>query len=462
MSVSDNQAYQLTKAQISKQRDLMKSDAAKKYIRKKQIERGGTGQGYYQTVGTTSDGRPPGTVVKADGKIRTVQDMIDYYYGFMPAYAAKQNGGGGVAKANDPVVGGGGASPTPGYRNAVFGSEVFSTLNHEANAFALIDSRAWTKSGERTITDFSEALGSGGSGENSEIRDTNNPEIDQFTQTAKTIQHSFDVSQVKQLLSETEDDDIEDPFGFLRRYFGEGTQHQNGMGEHPKHMNVQMLEKIDDISQPAKDREDLLSLDQIISNQQEVDIGGITSGAANVYDFDRSAGEFEATVVHNNGDPRTFTTDILDDMITGVKTGSGKDPVADDNYFFLTNHDTAQRIEEEVGGKERLDSVRASMGLNGVETTPGDDVGITVSAYKDIPLMESVDVPQDEIGRVYLIDSQSVYMKTLLPTQFYSSGTEVNDDPYSIDRLGNQGLYVTIGEVVTADPSSLAKARDLA
>lgn len=461
MSVSDNQAYQLTKAQISKQRDLMKSDAAKSYLQKKQLERGGCGQGFYETVGSTADGRPAGTVMKADGQIRTVQDMIDYYYGFMPAYAAKQNGNG-VAKADDPVVGGGGASPTPGYRNAVFGSEVFSTLNHEANAFALIDSRAWTKSGERTITDYSEALGSGGSGENSEIRDTQNPDIDQFTQTAKTIQHSFDVSQVKQLLSDTQDDDIDDPFGFLRRYFGEGTQHQNGMGEHPKHMNVQMLEKIDDISQPAGDREDLLSLDQIISDQSEADIGGVTAGAANVYDFDRSAGEFEANVIHNNGDPRTFTIDILDDMITEVKRFSGKDPVADDNYFYLTNHDTAQRIEEEVGGKERLDAVRTSIGLNGVETTPGDDVGITVNGYKDIPIYESVDVPQDEIGRVYLVDSSAVYMKTLLPTQFYSSGTEVNDDPYSIDRLGNQGLYVTIGEIVTADPSSLAKARDLA
>jgi hypothetical protein len=54
-----------------------------------------------------------------------------------------------------------------------------------------------------------------------------------------------------------------------------------------------------------------------------------------------------------------------------------------------------------------------------------------------------------------------MFIKTLLPTQFYDSGTEVNDDPYAIDRLGNQGLYVTIGENTTVSPASHAKIRDL-
>ncbi len=454
---ANNQAYQLTKAQLSNQRDLMQTEAAQKYIAKKQKERGGVGQGFYETTGTTTDGRPKGTIEKADGQIRTVQDMIDYYYGFLPAYYSQKSG---MSKANDPVVGGGGATPTPGYRNAVFGSEVFSTVNHEANAFALVENRAWTKSGERTITGFGEQLGTGGTGENAEIRDTEKPEIDQFKQTAKTVQHSFDVSQVRQLLSETDDDDIEDPFGFLRRYYGEGTQHQSGMGMHPKHMNVQLLEPIDELG-PAGDRDNLLSIDQIISNEAEVSIGGVDDAAGDVYDFDRSNGEFESNVVHNNGDLRTFTIDLLDDTIRLVKQNSGKNPVDDDNYFFLTNHDTFQRIEEEVGGKERLEAERVSVGLNGVESQPGDDVGITVQSYKQIPIFESVDVPQDGIGRVYLVDSSMMYMKVLLPTQFYSSGTEVNEDPYAIDRLGNQGLFVTIAETVTPDPSSHAKIRDL-
>ena len=448
MSIS-NQAHELTKAKVSEQQKLMKSDAARNYMQKAQLERSGVGNGFYKTQARTADGQDPGTIQKADGRIRTIQDMVDYWYGFVPDYHASKSNK--MSKQDNPVL-----TTTDGYRNAVYGSEVFYTINHEANAFALLENRAWVKSGERTVTDFGHELGSGGEGENAEIPDTNAPDIDQYEQDAKTVAHSFDVSQVKQLLADTQDDDLDDPFDWLRRYYGEGTEHQTGMGEHPKHMNVQLLTDVDE----ANEADNMLSIDQIISNEEETEVLDNPTNA-NIYGFDRTAGEFEANVVHNNGDDQTFTIDLLDDAITSVKQNSGKNPIADDNYFFLTNHDTFQRIEEEVGGKERLEAVRATMGLNGVQTQPGDDVGITVQSYKDIPIFESVDVPQDGIGRVYLVDSSTMFIKTLLPTQFYDSGTEVNDDPYSIGRLGNQGLFVTIGETTTVSPASHAKIRDL-
>ncbi len=448
MSIS-NQAHELTKAKVSEQQKLMKSDAAKNYLKKQQLERSGVGNGFYRTQSRTADGQAPGTIQKADGRIRTIQDMVDYWYGFVPDYYANKSSK--MSKQDDPVL-----STTDGYRNAVYGSEVFYTVNHEANAFALLENRAWVKSGERTVTDFGHGVASGGEGENATIPDTDAPEIDQYEQDPKTIAHSFDVSQVKQLLADTQDDDLDDPFDWLRRYYGEGTEHQTGMGEHPKHINEQLLTAVDD----AGNADNVLSLDQLISDQDETSILSNPTNA-NVYGFDRTSGEFESNVIDNAGNDQTFTIDLLDDAITQVKQNSGKNPVADDNYFFLTNHDTFQRIEEEVGGKERLEAVRATMGLNGVQTQPGDDVGITVQSYKDIPIFESVDVPQDGIGRVYLVDSSTMFMKTLLPTQFYDSGTEVNDDPYSIGRLGNQGLYVTIAETTTVSPASHAKIRDL-
>jgi len=444
-------SHDLTKAKISQHRKLMKTDAAKKYLKKKQLERGGAGNGFYKTKARSANGEAPSTMQKADGKIRTINDMIDYWYGFVPDFYSSQ----GVTKQDSPVL-----SSTDGYRNAVFGSEVFYTINHEANAFALLENRAWVKSGERTVTDFGHTLGSGGVGENAEIPDTNAPDIDQYEQDAKTVSHSFDVSQVKQLLADTQDDDLDDPFDWLRRYYGEGTEHQTGMGEHPKHINVQLLQDLTDVG-----ADDMLSIDKIISNNAEVEgldstgLGSLTDG--DIYGFQRDNNEFESNVLENVGTNRTFTIDMLDDAIRAVKENSGKNPVADDNYFFLTNHDTYQRIEEEVGGKERLEAQRATVGLNGVNTNPGDDVGITVQSYKQIPIFESTDVEKDGIGRVYLVDSSTMFIKTLLPTQFYDSGTEVNDDPYAIDRLGNQGLYVTIGENTTVSPASHAKIRDL-
>jgi hypothetical protein len=238
---------------------------------------------------------------------------------------------------------------------------------------------------------------------------------------------------------------------------------------------VQLGTSVDDVADgsSALDRWDnnddykseFWSIDQAISNKEEYDqyvAGETNTGAVDIYGFDRSSGEFESNVVHGNGGVLTFTTDIMDDMIRLVKSESGRNPVMDDNYFFLTNHDTYQRIENEVGGKERLEAQRTSVGLRGVETNPGDDVGITVQSYKQIPIFESVDVPQDDLGRIYLIDSTTLYLKTLLPTQFYSTGTEVDQNPYAINRMGNQGLYSTIAELTLVNPAAHAKARDLA
>lgn len=458
-TLSQNEAYQLTKAQLSKQEDLMKTDAARKYLQKRQVERGGIGNGYYRLQASTSKGESPGTVTKADGYIRTIYDLIDFYYGFVPDYFQEKTGG--VQKQNSPVVSG-----TSGYRNAVYGSEVFSLVNSEPNIFALLENRAWTKSGERALTDHGHELGSGGVGENATIGEgedieTDYPPLEQFEQDPETVAHSFDVSQEKQLLSMTDDDDLDDPFDFLRRWYGEGTQHQTGMGEHPKHMNVQLGTSVDDIADnTVDDSQNLWSIDKLISNGAESAI--ISDATANsVYGFSRDSNEFESNVIENGGSVITFTTDILDDLIRLIKSESGRNPVMDDNYFFLTNHDTYQRIENEVGGKERLEPERVSVGLRGVETNPGGDVGLTVQSYKQIPIFESEDVPQDDLGRIYLIDSTTLYIKTLLPTQFYSTGTEVDNNPYSIGRMGNQGLYGTIGQTTLVNPAAHAKARDL-
>lgn len=465
MAITDNEAYQLTKAQLSKSEDLMKSEAARKYLQKRQMNRGGVGQGYYRIQGRTQEGKSPGTVTKADGYVRTVYDMVDYYYGFLPEYVAEKSGATVNKQSDDPVLATGPAADD-GYRNAVFGSEVFSLVNGEPNAFALLENRAWTKSGERVVTARGHEDGSGGIGENATLPDTDHPPIEEFQQEPQTIAHNFDVSQEKQLLSQTNDDDLEDPFDWLRRWYGTGTEHQTGMGEHPKHLNEQLLRSIDSVNDgTVDDSDDLLSLDVLISDSNELaylpDDGG-TNQARSVYGFDRTSNEYESNVVDNNGDPLTFTTDILDDMIRLVKSSSGRNPVTDDNYFFLTNHDTYQRVENEVGGKERLEPQRVSMGLNGVETQPGGDVGITVQSYKQIPIFESVDVPQDDLGRVYLVDSSTMFIKTLLPTQFYSTGTEVDGNPFALDRMGNEGMYATIAQTTLVNPAAHAKARDLA
>lgn len=441
---------EIVKSKLQQNSNLLKSDAARNFLAKRQEKRGGIGNGMYKTVGRTVTGEK-NAVQKADGRVRTIQDLIDFHYGFVPSHFAKQHDNG-MAKADDPML-----SDTPGVNNVFYGSDVYSLLNDEANPFALLEKRPWRKSGERIITDRGQALGSGGVPENAELPDTHKPDFEEFEQDVKTVSHTFDVSQVEDLLADTEDDRLQDPFDWLRTYFGTGTEQQNGMGQHPLHMTYQLMADAND----GAAGDNIQSIDRVISNAAEATSILDSPDLADVYGFQRDNNEFESNVIHNGGSNRAFTADLLDDAIKAVKKASGKNPVTDPNYFWLTNHDTFQRIEDEFGGKERLEAQRATVGLNGVNTNAGDDVGITVNSYKDIPVFSSQTVTEDGIGRAYLIDSSTMFMKQLLPTQFYSTGVGVNDDPFSINRLGNEGMYVTLGELTCTVPTAHAKVRDL-
>lgn len=436
---------------------LIKSDAAKQYLAKRQKERGGKHLNgmKYETQASTREGHRAGSVFKADGYVRTIYDLIDLHYNFLPQAMGKVSGN--IAK-DDPLL-----TDTPGVHNEVYGSDVFVLLNSEQNIFGVLETRPWNKSGERIITDWADSeRGSGGTDENGEIPDTIKPDFDTYETTPKTIVHSFDVSQVEQLLAATDDDAIsDDPFALLRQYFGEGLpEQQTGGGEHPKKINEMLgFDAASDADNPETSL-NMTAVDQVIADSVEA-TEHEDNNEYDIYGFDRSAGEFESNVLlDNNG--QVFHMDLLDDMIRLVKENSDKNPQqSPDDYFFLTGHDTYQRIENEKGGAERLEPERVTTGVNGVQTNPGGDVGIAVAEHKQIPIIESHDVPQDDISRIYLIDKTSLWIKMLLPTQFYSTGTEVGDGPFPIGRLGNQGAFVTIGELTLKNPVTHCKARDL-
>lgn len=452
MSTSNNVSdAQIAKAKVEQTSRILKSDAARDWLSKRQTERGGqVRQGLYKLRGRAYDGSAgPGELAKADGRIKTIYDMVDLHYGFLPEYIGKQSG---IQKADDNMTSG-----TTGVANTVYGQEVYSLLNSESNVYSLLEKRPWRRSGERLITNRGPTLGSGGVGEDATLPDTDKPEFDTFEQDPRNVAHTFSVSQIEQLLADTEDDHFaSDPMDFLRRWYGTGTEHQTGQGEHPKHINVQLLDDVDN----SHNGDDFQSIDRVISNSSE-ESSILDAGDADIYGFDRSNGDFEANVSHNSGSNRNLTVDLLDDGITSIRENSGKDPVTDDNYFFLTNHDAFQILEEEVAAKERLEPTRVQVGMNGVQTQPGDDVGLTVQSYKDIPIFRSDDVAEDGTGRVYLVDSSTMFIKQLLPTQYYDTGIDMDENPFSIDRLGNEGMYLTIGELTCTNPKAQWKARDL-
>jgi hypothetical protein len=59
-----------------------------------------------------------------------------------------------------------------------------------------------------------------------------------------------------------------------------------------------------------------------------------------------------------------------------------------------------------------------------------------------------------------MLDTDYLYFCTAKPTQYFESGIETGD-PFAINRLGQEGLYRTMGEVWTTFFGGQGSIRDL-
>jgi hypothetical protein len=80
-----------------------------------------------------------------------------------------------------------------------------------------------------------------------------------------------------------------------------------------------------------------------------------------------------------------------------------------------------------------------------------------------VPLIPSKDVVQEASGisRIYYFDTDYLWFQTAIPTQYFESGIETGD-PFAINRLGQEGLYRTMGEVWDSFFGAGGSIRDIA
>tara|TARA_R100001015_G_C4505103_1_gene78470 strand:- start:308 stop:634 length:327 start_codon:yes stop_codon:yes gene_type:complete len=95
-----------------------------------------------------------------------------------------------------------------------------------------------------------------------------------------------------------------------------------------------------------------------------------------------------------------------------------------------------------------MEEKRVTPTYNGVKGVPGIEAGFIVATYNGVPIIPSKDVQKDTLSRMYLLDTDYMYFSTAIPTQYFESGIETGD-PFAINRLGQEGLYRTMGEVWT-------------
>ena len=374
--------------------------------------------------------------------VRTIQDMERYYYGGN-ALTGYTYSSGDLLKADAPLM-----STTAGTYQAIYGRKVWSQLNQEFNAFRIMPKKPWERSGWRIITAKPSFTKGGGVAENATLPDTTKPDFLHVAAKPKTVAHTFDLSEVSMFLSD-KDDGLGDVRQVLKEEMGK---------HHADHINQMLLT---DVDTPAAN--DFESLDRLTSDPDKMTTGTNHVSATTDHDIysitrDGSVGFHSAEVdvsADASATDRNLSLDHLDTLFQQIWTRGGNTKV------ILTGYDTLMRVQQLLQSQQRfMESKRVTPTYNGVKGVPGIEAGFLVATYNGVPLIPTKDMPTDTISRLYYLDTDYMWFQTAIPTQYFESGIETGD-PFAINRLGQEGLYRTMGEVWDSFFGASGSIRDL-
>jgi hypothetical protein len=381
---------------------------------------------------------------------RTVQDMERYYYGAGTNMGFGYSGSE-LLKADAPML-----STTAGTYQAIYGRKVWSQLNQEFNAFSILPKKPWDRSGWRVVTAKPSTAVGGGIAENGTLPDTTKPTFQNVAAKPKTIAHSFDMSEVAIFLND-KDDGLGDIRSVLKEEMGK---------HHAEHINQMLTQDVDTPAGNDIESLDRVTVGSIESSGTTADTmnfsgDGTAYGAAgdeDIYSIDRSANSWSEAEVSTSGSDsanRVLSLDHLDLLFQKIWQRGGNPKV------MLTGYDTLMRIQQLLQSQQRfMEEKRVVPTYNGVKGVPGVEAGFIVATYNGVPIIPSKDVTQDGISRIYMLDTDYLYYSTAKPTQYFESGIETGD-PFAINRLGQEGLYRTMGEVWTTFFGGQGSIRDL-
>jgi len=384
---------------------------------------------------------------------RTVQDMERYYYGAGTNMGFGYSGSE-LLKADAPML-----STTAGTYQAIYGRKVWSQLNQEFNAFSILPKKPWDRSGWRVVTaKANSGTIHGGIAENGTLPDTVKPTFQNVAAKPKTIAHSFDMSEVAIFLN-----DKDDGLGDIRSVLKEE------MGKHHAEMINKML--LQDVDTPAGNN--IESLDRITAahSADATTTTGMNAshdnlsvvGDLDIYSIARNASanswsnaECSNNVVSNTSTNRVLSLDHIDELFKRIWERGGNPKV------MLTGYDTLMRIQQLLQSQQRfMEEKRVVPTYNGVKGVPGVEAGFIVATYNGVPIIPTKDMDDDGgISKIYMLDTDYLYYSTAKPTQYFESGIETGD-PFAINRLGQEGLYRTMGEVWTTFFGGQGSIRDL-
>jgi len=386
--------------------------------------------------------------------------------------------------------------------NVLYGQKVWSMLNQEVNALSMIAKRPYTSSGWRilksrptggsgaafevgstevaeNVTDLSTPRADqiGGVEENATLGGANgfralSPEYTKLFTSPKTIAHLFEFSELGMEMAA-----IDDGVGDIRAIVRED------MGKHHAETQSKMLlmplERYNDGTALNMNR-NYTSLMKIVSSAAEIaamanadltDMGatgnstmagldhlinlyGTTAADGRIVTvsgstYSAGASSFmdaEVDFGASYAGGRVLTLTLINDMLRKIRQNGGNPKV------MLTGYDTIQHISDLLQSQERfMDRKEIVPTHNGVRGVKGSEVGFRVATYYDIPIIPSKDMPNtgketaNPLSDILFLDTDHLWLAVMKPTQYFEDGIS-NGNPFGVGKLGNQGMYRTMGE----------------
>ena len=444
------------------------------------------------------------------GYIKTMKDLeaATYGYGGNTGNALLKAGGvvGGFGTPHDAASNPFTAAAGLGdLYNVLYGQKVWSMLNQEVNPLAMLAKRPYTSSGWRVLK--SRPIGGSGSefatGANAVTANISSanaatpradtiggvpenavlgtdfvalaPEYTKLYVSPKTIAHLFEFSELGMELAAI-DDGVGDIRAIVREDMGKlhaevqskmlvmplEKYSENGTTGIEKNYTslLKIVSSAAEIAQMADDdvfyhnqtnngtAAQLADATSIFGTERTVTVN--TSGGSGAYTYTGVASFLDAEVDfganYTSGGCRVLTLSILNDMIRRLRQNGGNPKV------IITGYDTIQKIADLLQSQERfMDRKEVVPTHNGVRGVKGQEVGFRVATYYDIPIIPAKDMPStgkstsNRISDILILDTDHLWLSVMKPTQYFEDGI-TSGNPFGVGKLGNQGMYRTMGE----------------
>jgi hypothetical protein len=390
------------------------------------------------------------------GYFKTIGDMERATYGIGSDNILKATGATSGIEGRHYSTGASGDAQTTELYNIVYGQKVWSMINREMNALSMLPKKPWKSSGWRMLKSraiggaddtfsVSDADDLGGVAENAALSSITNvrPEYTTLNVTPKTIAHTFEISEIAQLMAGL-DDGIGDLIANYREEVGI---------THAEVMNAMVLQDLTTTAGKGLDHsgfsgaDDLLTpLYKIIATHAETNAMSNYANKNDLYGQTRASSGteyLESYVDSNSGTDRNLTVNLLNTALRNLMARGG------DPKVILTGYDTIQTLGELLQAQERFmgrtEVVPSHSGIKGVS---GREVGFRVATYHDIPIIPVKDMPNGGAGLsdMLILDTDHLFLCTLKPTEYFEGG--INADVFGHGKLGHRGLYRTVAETV--------------